>query len=249
MTTEETTSTETEVEQSPTPETQQAAAADATATDSAEATGPNEETPANVRDAYRVNLDEVEEKADGEEAAGEAKEEKEDEPFALEWPEGYEATPEFAAVATEAARGCGLTGKAAGAYTARVLDALQEAELRNVEQTDAELKAEWGSDYEPRMKACKGFLARHARRSGLTDADVAVLQSPKGFRLLNSFMEALGESQAHGLGTAVSADEKSWAASVMKDTKHPDYEAFRDADHPRHEEVARRWYRAQGASV
>lgn len=247
MTTEDTTSTETEVEQSPAPETQ--LSADATTTETAETAEGTEagDTPANVKEAYRVSLD-AEESEGGEEET-QAEDRKEEESFELEWPEGYEATPEFAAVATEAAKGCGLTGKSAGAYTARVLDALQEAELRNVEKTDAELKGEWGSEYESRMKACKGFLARHAKRSGLTDTDVAVLQSPKGFRLLNSFMEALGESQAHGMGAAVSADEKSWADSVMKDSRHPDYEAFRDADHPRHEEVARRWYRAQGASV
>lgn len=207
---------------------------------------PQEEqkTPSSVKDAYKVDTagdegqqpENTEQKPDSEE----------EQSYAIEWPEGYEATPEFEAVAAEAAKGSGLDGKAAGLYTSRVLDALNEAEVKNMERTDAELKEEWGSDYNTRMKECKSFLSRHAKESGLTNEDIAVLQSPKGFKLLYSFMKATGESPAH-MGKA-DASTQSWAHEAMNNPAHPDYKALHEVNDPRHDEVTRRWYRAQGAS-
>ena len=209
---------------------------------------PQEEqrNPSSVKDAYKVDTAEG---GDAEEQPGNAEQEKDSEdeqPYSIEWPEGYEATPEFEAVAAEAAKGSGLDGKTAGLYTSRVLDALNEAELKNMERMDSELKEEWGSDYNTRMKECKSFLSRHAKASGLTNEDIAVLQSPKGFKLLYSFMKATGESPAH-MGKA-DASTKSWAHEAMNNPAHPDYKALHVLNDPRHDEVTRRWYRAQGAS-
>ena len=115
-----------------------------------------------------------------------------------------------------------------------------------MERMDSELKEEWGGDYNTRMKECKRFLSRHAKASGLTNEDIAVLQSPKGFKLLYSFMKATGESPAH-MGKA-DASTQSWAHEAMNNPAHPDYKALHELNDPRHDEVTRRWYRAQGAS-
>lgn len=207
---------------------------------------PQEEqkTPPSVKDAYKVDTEGSEEEQP--ENTEQKPDSEEEQPYAIEWPEGYEATPEFEAVAVEAAKGSGLDGKAAGLYTSRVLDALNEVEIKNMERTDAELKEEWGGDYNARMKECKSFLSRHAKQSGLTNEDIAVLQSPKGFRLIYSFMQATGESPAH-MGKA-DASTKSWAHEAMNNPSHPDYKALHELNDPRHDEVTRRWYRAQGAS-
>lgn len=229
--------------------TQQTPATDSTQQappDQSKQESPQEEqkTPSSVKDAYKVDTEgNEEEQTENTEQKPDSEEEKS---YAIEWPEGYEATPEFEAVAAEAAKGSGLDGKAAGLYTSRVLDALNEAEMKNMERTDAELKEEWGSDYNTRMKECKSFLSRHAKESGLTNEDIAVLQSPKGFKLLYSFMKATGESPAH-MGKA-DASTQSWAHEVQNNPSHPDYNAFYDLNDPRHDEVTRRWYRAQGAS-
>lgn len=229
--------------------TQQTPATDSTQQtppDQSKQESPQEEqkTPSSVKNAYRVDTEgDTEEQPENTEQKPDSEEEQ---PYTIEWPEGYEATPEFEAVAAEAAKGSGLDGKAAGLYTSRVLDALNEAEVKNMERMDTELKEEWGSDYNTRMKECKSFLSRHAKESGLTNEDIAVLQSPKGFKLLYSFMKATGESPAH-MGKA-DAPTKSWAHEVQNNPSHPDYKAFYDLNDPRHDEVTRRWYRAQGAS-
>lgn len=209
-----------------------------------ESTQEEQKATSSVKDAYRVDTEGAEEEQP--ENTEQKPDSEEEQPYAIEWPEGYEATPEFEAVAVEAAKGSGLDGKAAGLYTSRVLDALNEAEVKNMERADTELKEEWGSDYNARMKECKGFLSRHAKQSGLTNEDIAVLQSPKGFKLLYSFMKATGESPAH-MGKA-DASTQSWTHEVQNNPSHPDYKAFYDLNDPRHDEVTRRWYRAQGAS-
>lgn len=208
---------------------------------------PQEEQriPSSVKDAYRVDAEGGDEEEQPENTE-QGKDSEEAQPYAIEWPEGYEATPEFEAVAAEAAKGSGLDGKTAGLYTSRVLDALNEAEVKNMERMDSELKEEWGGDYNTRMKECKRFLSRHAKASGLTNEDIAVLQSPKGFKLLYSFMKATGESPAH-MGKA-DASTQSWAHEAMNNPAHPDYKALHELNDPRHDEVTRRWYRAQGAS-
>lgn len=243
--------TATAVEETQTPATQEASTADSTQQtlpDQPKQESSQEEqqkTPSNVKDAYKVDT-EGDEEEQPENTEQNPDSEEDEQPYTIEWPEGYEATPEFEAVAAEAAKGSGLDGKAAGLYTSRVLDALNEAEMKNMERTDTELKEEWGSDYNARMKECKNFLSRHAKESGLTNEDIAVLQSPKGFKLLYSFMKATGESPAH-MGKA-DASTTSWAHEAMNNPAHPDYKALHELNDPRHDEVTRRWYRAQGAS-
>lgn len=200
---------------------------------------PQEAPAPDVRDAYKLDSEQAEvqpddtPKGDMQEAEAE---------FKIVWPEGVEATPEFSAMTTAAAKEAGLDSKAAGVYTAAVLEALNKAEMENIAKTDAELKQEWGSDYQPNMKACKAFLARHAKVCGLTQDDVAVLQSPKGFRLLYSFMSRTGEQAAHGTDPqAASQVDKSWAYSVMHDPTHADYRAFHDVQHPRYGEMHERY--------
>lgn len=160
--------------------------------------------------------------------------------YQIEWPDGVEADPGFAEMATTAAKVAGLDGKAAGAYTAAVIDAIKQQERENFIKSDTELKEQWGSDYQTNMRACKAFLARHAKESGLTQQDVAVLESPKGFRLLYSFMNRTGEQPAHGTEKPT-MQEKSWAHSVMHDPSHSDYRAFHDIEDTRYNDVHARY--------
>lgn len=160
--------------------------------------------------------------------------------YQIEWPDGVEADPGFAEMATTAAKATGLDGKAAGAYTAAVINAIKQQERENFIKNDTELKEQWGSDYQTNMRACKTFLARHAKESGLTQQDVAVLESPKGFRLLYSFMQSTGEQPAHGTEKPT-MQEKSWAHSVMHDPSHSDYRAFHDIEDTRYNDVHARY--------
>ena len=160
--------------------------------------------------------------------------------YQIEWPDGVEADPSFDQLTTRAAKAAGLDGKAAGAYTAAVIDAIKQQERENFIKSDAELKEQWGSDYQTNMRACKAFLSRHAKESGLSQQDIAVLQSPKGFKLLHSFMQSTGEQPAHGTEKPT-MQEKSWAHSVMHDPSHSDYRAFHDVEDTRYNEVHARY--------
>lgn len=201
-----------------------------------------ESSPSSVQSSYQIDTE-----SDSPETTTAAETEESTQPYSIQWPDGYEVSPSFSDITNTVAQEAGLDSKAAGVYTARVLDALNEAELKNMEKQDADLKTEWGSDYNSRMKECKTFLARHAKSAGLSNSDIAVLQSPKGFKLIYSFMAASGEQPAH-VGTPT-ATAQSWANEAMNNPSHPDYNALRNLDDPRHEDVARRWYKAQGARI
>ena len=74
---------------------------------------------------------------------GEATEQAEE--FAMVWPEGYEATEQFSAITTEAAKAVGLSdGRVAGEYTAKVLAAIGAAADKKLAEDDAALKEDWG---------------------------------------------------------------------------------------------------------
>lgn len=187
---------------------------------------------------------EATENAEAEVADSEATEVAEE--FAMEWPEGYEASEEFAQITTEAAKAAGIAdGKLAGAYTAKVIAAIQEAADKRVAQDDAELKADWGADYQTNMTECKSFVERMGAKAGLTDEDVAVLATPKGMRLIQAIRAEVGEGVA-AQGKRASAADQSWAREVMSNPSHPDYKAFHNPSDPRWREVNKRFNAIKG---
>ena len=186
--------------------------------------------------------------ADGSEAEATeaAAEEAEVAEFAMEWPDGYEATEEFTGIVTAAATEAGLTdGKLAGAYTAKVIAALQDAADKQVAADDAALKADWGADYQTNMTECEAFVKRLSAKAGLTDADVAVLATPKGMRLVQAIRTEVGEGQA-ATARRVSEADASWARGVMTNPNHPDYHAFHNTSDPRWREVNKRYNAIKG---
>lgn len=165
-------------------------------------------------------------------------------PYAVEYPEGFVVDPVFADIVAPIARESGVEGKVFGALTARVVGAMQEAEYANMVKTDAELKADWGADYHANMKVAKATAERLMQGSGLSRQDLAVLQSPKGMRLLYAVSQMTGERAAAGVAKA-SASESSWASEVMTNPQHPDYADFRDPSSPRWRQLNERYNRAQ----
>ena len=77
--------------------------------------------------------------------------------YSVEWPEGYEASDELTGMVNEVARECGVSDKALGAYTARMIEVLEAQHMEQVKAADAELKAEWGRDYNANMRDVKAF--------------------------------------------------------------------------------------------
>lgn len=179
------------------------------------------------------------------EAATEATEVAEE--FAMVWPEGYEASEEFAQITTEAAKAAGIAdGKLAGAYTAKVIAAIQEAADKRVAADDAELKADWGAEYQANMKECKAFVERMGAKAGLSEDDVAVLATPKGMRLIQVIRAEVGEGVAAGGKSVASAADESWAREVMTNPNHADYAAFHNPSDPRWRELNARYNKVKG---
>lgn len=168
-------------------------------------------------------------------------------PYALEFSDNFTPQDELLSVLTSKAQATGLSGRDAGAYTEAVISALQEQEYANMVQTDAELKRDWGSRYADNKKDVVRFAEDIRQRAGLTREDMAVLQSPKGFRFLHALMEATnGSQQAAGLERSAPSVGSSYAESIMNDPMHPDFRAFHDPSDARHRLVNDKYNRAVG---
>lgn len=57
----------------------------------------------------------------------------------------------------------------------------------------AELRKEWGKNFAARLKSTQAFAARLGREAGLKAADMGVLMSPYGIRLLDAMRAKLSE--------------------------------------------------------
>lgn len=190
----------------------------------------------------------AEAEADGGEADGDTKgDEDASAEYSVEWPEGYEANEDLTSMVNTAAREVGVSDKALGAYTVRMIEQLEERQAAMLAADDAALKEAWGKDYLANKKAAKGFMQGVMKEHGISAEEARVFANPKGFKLLYALSQKLGGGSVH-VGNA-KADEKAWAASALKDRSHPDYKALSDPKDPRHKEVTARWFRAQGAKV
>lgn len=167
--------------------------------------------------------------------------------YSVEWPEGYEASDALSAMVNEAARETGVTDKALGAYTARMIEVLEAKQAEREDAEDAALKEAWGRDYRANKKAAREFMRGVMADSGLSAEDAKIFANARGFRVLYALSQKVGGGAVH-LGTA-KADEANWAVSAMSDKEHPDYKALRDPRDPRHKEVTQRYFRAKGARV
>ncbi len=184
----------------------------------------------------------------GEEQTEQGEQTQEEAEYSLTFSENFEAQPEFLELVTARAKAAGLDGKAAGAYTEGVIRAIQEQEYANMVKTDAELKADWGADYAANKREAKAFGVALMQRAGLTMQDMAVFQSPKGYRLLHELRMATASAPAAGIGRSATSDvDSSYAHEVMHNPNHPDYAAFHEGlSNPRFREVNERYNRAKG---
>lgn len=164
--------------------------------------------------------------------------------FKLEWPEGFAANDMFVETATASARKFNLNPRDAGHYAADVLQSLQHQEFQARLKSDAELKQAWGASYETNLAAAKQMHAMLKQKGAIDAEATAMLQSPRGMKLLFGLKSFLGESPAAGTNSAT-ADSKAWAHEVMHNPAHPDYAAFHDYTNPRWREVNDRWNRAK----
>lgn len=174
------------------------------------------------------------------------------EEYTVTFPEAFADSPEaaaFGSILAPIAKGSGLDGASYGKLFADSYAAIEAARQKSMWENrfrqDAELKRDWGSEYESNMKTARGHIAFLKEKAGLTDDDLAVFKSPKGMRALYAMATAHGEKPAAGLSNS-QASEKSWADAVLKDPNHPDRDALFNTTDPRYREVNARFRRAHG---
>ena len=185
--------------------------------------------------------------ADEEVKSDESKEEESPTEFSVEWPEGYEANEDLTNMVNTAAREVGVSDKALGAYTVRMIEQLEERHAAQLQADDAALKEAWGKDFLANKKAARGVMQSVMREHGISAEEAKVFANAKGFKVLYALSQKLGGGAVH-VGNNKS-DEKAWATAALTDKSHPDFKALSDPKDPRHKEVTARYFRAQGAKV
>ena len=188
---------------------------------------------------------------DGDEEEPKDKPKDEDAPqeYSVEWPEDYEANEELTSMVNSAARECGVTDKALGAYTARMIELLEAKHAEQLAADDAALKEAWGRDFLSNKKAAQAFMGRMMKATGLTKEDMQSFANPRGFKVLHALSQQMGGGKAHGLERKPNTAELDWAKAAMGDRNHADFKALNDSRDPRHREVTQRYFRAMGANV
>lgn len=149
-------------------------------------------------------------------------------------------------IARESGVSADVFGKLFERSYSAVVRAQEEAQWRRNFQDDADLKRDWGAEYEANMREARLHAAWIVKNAGVTEADLAVFQSPKGMRVLHALARAHVQPAAAGVGSA-GVGEAAWADAVLK-PGHPDHDAFGDPLDPRYRELNERWMRAKGGA-
>ena len=202
------------------------------------------ETATSDKEDYSFDSDD---KGDSGDTNGDTKDGEQHAEYSVEWPEGYEANEDLTNMVNAAAREVGVSDKALGAYTVRMIEQLEAREAERLQADDADLKGAWGKDYLANKKAAKEFMQGVMKEHGIPAEEAKAFATPQGVKLLYALSQKLGGGAVHG--GKVSADEKAWATAALSDRSHPEYKALSDPKDPRHKEVTARYFRAKGARV
>ncbi len=189
---------------------------------------------------YSLNPDEQKEEAK-EQQDGEKKDEET--PYSLELPEDSKVTGERLDAYTAKGKELGLNGKALGQFVDYAVQQLEEEGYLALIQQDAVVRNRWGSAYDANMRDSAAGLEALRVRAGLSVEEMAPLASPLGRLLGYELLSAAGllDSPAAGLATPQDGLGLGWANAAMRDPGHPDYAALHNMNHPRHDEVMRRY--------
>lgn len=164
--------------------------------------------------------------------------ENEDAPYEIAWDEDSGLAPETQSLLSEQAKAAGLPADKAASFLNSALGKIAEAEQAALSQSDAELRKEWGRDYEANNKLARATARKLAQSSGLSLDDLAPLQSPKGYKLLHAIAQMTGERRAEGTHTAApAASPDQELKAMLTDPKHKYNKAIFNPGDPLHREA------------
>lgn len=122
-----------------------------------------------------------------------AEEDADQEEYAFDLGESTQIPAEIHGELGDLARELGIPGDKAAELLNKGLEIYQARYKEQNRQLGAELKKEWGKDFATRLKSTQAFAARLGREAGLKAADMGVLMSPYGIRLLDTMRAKLSE--------------------------------------------------------
>lgn len=116
------------------------------------------------------------------------------------------------------------------------LEMWRAAQEKAVEEAEAELQSEWGTQYESNLQAAQNALLRLSSECGV-DGDAlmdnpALRTSPDFIRVLNEAAKLMEEAPMRRGGS--SDNPKEEARRMLYDPSHPLHEAYMKTNHPQH---------------
>lgn len=167
------------------------------------------------------------------------------EDYRLERPEGAEGEiwdEALAAELADVAYRYGVPPRAMQALSERyselgtgMLQRCRAAEQQAVEAADADLRREWGEQYEDNMQSIGNFLSRLGDEA---QVDVRALVENPALRANPDFarlmLAAAGQTQEAPMRRGSAPDGPAEARRIASDPSHPLYEAYMRTNHPQH---------------
>ena len=181
-----------------------------------------------------------------EEAAEDSGEEDEQEEYQFDLGEETQIPSEIHGELGGLAKELGIPGDKAAQLLNKGLEVYQEQFKAQNRLLGQALKKEWGRDFESRVKATKAFAARLGREAGLKAADMGVMMSPYGIRLLDAMRSKLSENGGFA-GRAAGAPKLTREQQL--DAFYADKEkmaAVLDVSHPLHASANRELNKLHG---
>lgn len=146
----------------------------------------------------------------------------------------------------EIAREVGVGGAKGAQLIERAWEYVKEQQAAANRQLGAEMRKEWGSEFDAKVAATKQFAARLAKRAGLDAAKMAPMMSPYGFRLLNAMREMVQEGGGFA-GGAKSEPKLTTEQQIDQIYETPElFRALTEPSDPRHEEINARLNKLMG---
>lgn len=195
--------------------------------------------PSSPEEAVDFSLDKEPPSAEKTPDDGKEEEQKAEPEYVFELPDDILVTDEFKAILKDQAKDSGLDGKTAAKYVSSVIKAMEEAEHSTVAKDTKLLREDWGKDFNANMDAVKTFASKLRTESGLTAEDMAPLQSPKGYRLLLTLKQMVGEDTFVDGTAAPVTDPQQEARRMLTDPSHKYYNAIQDPTDPLFQEANR----------
>lgn len=144
---------------------------------------------------------------------------------------------EFAEGFGEIARELGVPGGKGAQLIERAWEYAKAQRAAANKQLGAEMRKEWGSEFDSKVAATKQFAARLAKRAGLEVAQMAPMMSPHGFRVLNAMREMLQEGGGFA-GAANSEPKLTKEQQIDQIYETPElFRALTEPSDPRHDEI------------